>query len=229
MDDLPPHRAALFDVNPRQLVAIAGERLPRRYLRGLNRYRYGPGIFKLDWALDGPLPWKAEQCSRAATVHIGATLEEIAQSESDAYRGSVARAPFVLLCQQSLFDPSRAPAGKPTGWAYCHVPSGSGADMTGAIEDQVERFAPGFRDLILERSIRGPADWESYNPNYVGGDINGGVQDIFQLFTRPVVRLNPYTTPNRAIYICSSSTPPGGGVHGMCGYFAARAALRRAF
>jgi phytoene dehydrogenase-like protein len=225
MGDLPPARAVLFDVTPRQLLRIAGERLPGRYRRQLAGYRYGPGVFKMDWALDGPIPWKAEACGRAGTVHVGGTLAEIAAAERAVWRGEHPERPYILLAQQSLFDPTRAPAGKHTAWAYCHVPHGSTCDMTGRIEAQIERFAPGFRDLILARSARSAAEMERYNPNYVGGDINGGVQDFRQHFTRPTLRLVPYTTPAEGLYICSSSTPPGGGVHGMCGYFAARAAL----
>jgi phytoene dehydrogenase-like protein len=226
LEQLPPARAVLFDVTPRQLLRIAGDRLPAGYRRALGRYRYGPGVFKLDLALDGPIPWRAAACARAATVHIGGTLGEIAAAERVAWRGQQAERPFVLLAQPSLFDASRAPHGKHTIWAYCHVPHGSTFDMTDRIEAQIERFAPGFRDRILARSALGPAAMERHNANYIGGDINGGVQDFFQLYTRPVVSLNPYATPAENIYICSSSTPPGGGVHGLCGYFAAQAVLR---
>jgi phytoene dehydrogenase-like protein len=219
-------RTVLLDVTPRGLLELAGDRLPDGYRRRLERYRYGPGVFKLDWALDGPIPWQADECGRAATVHLGATLEEIAASESAPGRGEIAERPYVLLAQQSLFDPTRAPAGRHTTWAYCHVPNGSSVDMTEAIERQVERFAPGFRERILARSARGPAEFERYNANYVGGDINGGAASLTQLFTRPVARVSPYTTPLPGVFLCSSSTPPGGGVHGMCGYHAARAALR---
>jgi len=223
---IPPARAILFDVTPRQLLRIVGDRLPARYQRALRRYRYGPGVFKVDWALDGPIPWRAAECFRAATVHVGGTLPEIAESERAAWQGRHAERPFVLLAQQSLFDHSRAPEGQHTVWAYCHVPHGSTVDMTEQIEAQIERFAPGFRDRILARSVLGPAAMEAYNANYIGGDINGGVQDFCQLYTRPTISLNPYKTAARGIYICSSSTPPGGGVHGLCGYFAAQAALR---
>ncbi len=226
-DDLPPARAVLFDVTPRQLLRLAGDRLPAGYRRRLERYRYGPAAFKLDWALEGPIPWAAPACARAATVHLGGTLAEIAASERAAWEGQHAEIPFVLLAQPSLFDPTRAPAGKHVVWAYCHVPNASTFDMTERVERQIERFAPGFRDRILARSMMSPARLERYNPNYIGGDINGGVQDLWQLFTRPTLRLAPYTTPAPGLYICSSSTPPGGGVHGMCGYFAARAALHR--
>jgi phytoene dehydrogenase-like protein len=221
--------AILCDVTPRQLLDIAGPELPRRYSKALSRYRYGSGVFKIDWALDAPIPWTAQACAGAGTVHLGGTLEEMVASEDEVIAGRHPEHPFVLLAQQSGFDPTRAPAGKHTAWAYCHVPAGSITDMTAAIERQLERFAPGFHDVVLARSTMTAHAIEGYNENYVGGDINGGVQDIFQHFTRPVARLNPYTTPNRRIFICSSSTPPGGGVHGMCGYFAARAALRRAF
>ena len=219
-------RAVLLDVTPRGLLALTGDRLPTRYRRRLERYRYGPGVFKLDWALDGPIPWRAEECARAATVHLGSTLEEIAASEAAPGRGEIAERPYVLLAQQSLFDATRAPAGQHAAWAYCHVPNGSTVDMTARIERQVERFAPGFRERILARSALGPAALERRNANYVGGDINGGAATLSQLFTRPVARVSPYTTPLPGVFLCSSSTPPGGGVHGMCGYHAARAALR---
>jgi phytoene dehydrogenase-like protein len=207
-------------------LRLAGDSLDGGYRRSLERYRYGPGVFKLDWALDGPIPWRAEECARAATVHLGGTLEEIALSERLPSIGATAAKPFVLLAQQSLFDPTRAPEGRHTAWAYCHVPNGSTSDLTARIEQQVERFAPGFRDRILARSAVGPAWFEEHNPNYVGGDINGGAGDLLQLFVRPAPRLSPYTTPLPGVFLCSSSTPPGGGVHGMCGYHAARAALR---
>ncbi len=226
IDELPPHRAVLLDVTPRQLVRIAGQSLPAGYRRRLEGYRYGPGVFKMDFALDGPIPWKAEACARAGTAHLGGTLEEIATSERAVWRGEHPERPFVLLAQSSLFDSTRTPQGKHTAWAYCHVPNGSTVDMSERIEAQIERFAPGFRDRILARSARNAIEMERYNPNYIGGDINGGVQDWRQLFTRPVARRVPYSTPAKAIYLCSSSTPPGGGVHGMCGYFAAQAALR---
>jgi phytoene dehydrogenase-like protein len=226
LDEVAGFGATLVDVTPRQLLRLAGDRLPPGYARRLGRYRYGPGVFKLDWALDAPIPWAAPEVARAGTVHVGGTLEQMAASEQAAVRGEHSERPFVLLVQPSLFDDTRAPAGKQTAWAYCHVPSGSTRDMTDVIEGQVERFAPGFRDLIAARSALNSADIEHRNPNYVGGDINGGVQDLRQLFTRPVVRRVPYSTPVDGLYICSSSTPPGGGVHGMCGYFAARAACR---
>jgi phytoene dehydrogenase-like protein len=225
--DLPPARVRLFDTSPAQLAAIASTELPGRYLKSLRRFRYGPGIFKMDWALDGPIPWRDPACLTAATVHLGGTLDEIAAGEAAVWRGEHPERPFVLVVQSSLFDSTRAPAGKHTGWAYCHVPSGSSVDLTEVIERQVERFAPGFRDLILARRSMRTADLERYNPNNVGGSITGGVTDLGQLFTRPVVRADPYSTPNPRLYICSASTPPGGGVHGMCGYHAAHAALRR--
>jgi phytoene dehydrogenase-like protein len=227
LDELSGFDTALLDVTPRQLLRLGGDRLPGLYRRRLRRYRYGPGIFKLDWALDGPIPWRAPEASRGGTVHLGGTLDEIAASEEDAVGGRHSGRPFVLLVQPTVFDPTRAPAGKHTAWAYCHVPHGSARDMTEAIEGQVERFAPGFRDLIAARRAMSSVEVERRNPNYVGGDINGGAQDLRQLFTRPVARPVPYSTPVDGLYLCSSSTPPGGGVHGMCGYHAARAALRR--
>jgi phytoene dehydrogenase-like protein len=229
LDELPPARAILFDTSPRALVTIAGPRIVGRYRAGLAAFRYGPGVFKVDWALDGPIPWRSPAVARAGTVHLGGTLDEIVAAEGEVARGRHPARPFVILVQASLFDPTRAPEGRHTGWAYCHVPNGSSVDMTGRIEAQVERFAPGFRDRILARATAGPADLEASNPNDVGGDINGGIEDLRQLFTRPVARLDPYSTPARGIYLCSASTPPGGGVHGMSGYFAARSALRREF
>jgi phytoene dehydrogenase-like protein len=227
--ELPEARAVLLDLTPRQVLDVAAERLPQGYRRALRGYRYGPGVFKLDWALDGPIPWAAESCRRAGTVHLGGSLDEIVASEAAAATASPASKPFVILVQATVCDPTRAPEGKHTAWAYCHVPNGTTQDMTDAIEDQVERFAPGFREGVLARHVTGPAALEAYNPNYIGGDINGGIQDWRQLFTRPVARPLPYATPDRHLYICSSSTPPGGGVHGMCGYWAARTALSRAF
>ncbi len=229
IDELPPARAVLLDVTPQQVLALAGNQLASRYRKQLSRYRYGPGVFKLDWALAGPIPWRSAECRRAGTVHVGGTLEEIAIAERAPWRNEHPERPFVLLAQPSLFDPTRAPESKHTAWGYCHVPSGSTLDMTERIESQIERFAPGFRDLILARHSMNTAAMERHNPNYIGGDITGGVADWWQLFTRPVMRLNPYTTPNPGLFLCSASTPPGGGVHGMCGYFAARAALRRVF
>ncbi len=226
VEELPPSRAVLCDVTPRQLLRLAGQRLPDGYRRKLARYRYGPAAFKIDWALDGPIPWKAADCARAATVHLGGTLDEVAASERAPSKGEHAEKPFVLLAQPSLFDPTRAPAGKHTAWAYCHVPNGSTFDMTERIENQIERYAPGFRGRVLARKVTTPAGLERHNANLVGGDINGGAQDIRQLFLRHGLRI--YSTPAKGLYICSSSTPPGGGVHGMCGHFAARAALRSA-
>jgi phytoene dehydrogenase-like protein len=226
LDELGGPAVTLLDVSPRQLLELVGDRLPAGYARRLRRFRYGPGVFKLDWALDGPIPWRAPEVSRAGTVHLGGTLDEITASEDAASSGRHSERPFILLVQPTLFDETRAPPGKHTAWAYCHVPNGSSRDMTTVIESQVERFAPGFKDLIAARSALGPAEVERRNPNLVGGDINAGLQDVRQLFTRPVARAVPYATPIDGLYICSSSTPPGGGVHGMCGYFAARAALR---
>jgi phytoene dehydrogenase-like protein len=225
VDEIPRAHVVLADVVPRELVRISRGGLPERYERRLSAYRHGPGSFKLDWALDRPIPWRAPDCSRAGTVHLGATLEEISASEWGAWSGRPGGRPFVLLAQTSLFDDARAPAGKHTAWAYCHVPNGSALDMTERIEAQVERFAPGFRETILARHALGPTALESHNRNLVGGDPNGGAMDLGQLFFRPVRKLVPYRTPLRGVYLCSSSTPPGGGVHGMCGYSAARVAL----
>jgi phytoene dehydrogenase-like protein len=229
LGELPPARAVLLDITPLQLLNLAGTRLPGGYRQRLERYRYGPGAFKVDWALDGPIPWRAALCARAGTVHVGGTLAEIAASERAVWRGEHPENPFVLVAQQSLFDPTRAPPGKHVAWAYCHVPNGSTVDMTECLERQIERFAPGFRARVLARSVLPPAALERYNPNYIGGDINGGVQDLWQLYARPTLRLAPYATPVQGLYICSASTPPGGGVHGMCGYHAARTALRLTF
>jgi phytoene dehydrogenase-like protein len=224
--EVPRTRAVLFDVTPRQLLDIAGEHFTGRYRRALKEYRYGPGVFKVDYALDGPIPWKAEECLRAGTVHLGGTLEEVAAGEAAVWRGEHPERPFILLAQQSLFDRTRAPEGKHTVWAYCHVPNGSTFDMTRQIEGQIERFAPGFGERILARASMGPVDLERQNANLVGGDISGGLPDLRQLFTRPVLKPNPYATPARGLFVCSSSTPPGAGVHGMSGYLAARVALR---
>lgn len=226
LDQLPSAKALLLDVTPRQLLQIAGYKFSSLYQWQLTRYRYGMGVYKIDWALDGPVPFRAEACREAGTVHLGNTLEEIALSEQQAMSGIHAEKPYVLLAQQSLFDGSRAPDGKHTLWGYCHVPHGSRESMTEVIERQVERFAPGFRDRIIGRHEMNSADMEQYNPNYVGGDINGGILDIGQLFTRPALRRSPYRTSAKGIYCCSSATPPGGGVHGMCGYYAAKRALK---
>jgi phytoene dehydrogenase-like protein len=227
VDDLPDGSTIFLDVSPRQVLELARQHFDSDYRRQLERYRFGPGIFKIDWALAGPIPWKAEGCRRAATLHLGGTMEEIAAAEREVFLGRHPEKPFVLVAQQSLFDPSRAPAGKHVGWAYCHVPNGSRVDMTERIERQVERFAPGFRDLILARSTRDTAAMQAYNENCIGGDINGGVQDLRQMVVRPIAGPHPYATPSPDIFICSSSTPPGGGVHGLCGYLAAKLALER--
>ncbi|WP_285055993.1 phytoene desaturase family protein [Pedobacter ginsengisoli] len=227
--ELPSAKIVLFDVTPKQLLKIAGHKFSSIYKWQLERYRYGMGVFKIDWALDGPIPFTAAEARKAGTVHIGNTLEEIQLSEQLSWEGKHADKPFVLLAQQSLFDETRAPEGKHTAWAYCHVPNGSTKDMTAIIEQQVERFAPGFRDLILGRHTMDTAQVEEYNPNYIGGDINGGVIDLGQIFTRPALRSSPYRTSAKGLYICSSSTPPGGGVHGMCGYHAAKTALKDHF
>lgn len=229
MSQLPSSRCVLLDMTPRQVLQLGGHRWSSLYEWQLRRYRYGMGVFKIDWALAEPIPWMAEGCRMAGTVHIGGDFEEIAASEAKTAGGVVAEQPFVLLAQPSVFDASRAPAGRHTAWAYCHVPNGSREDMTARIERQVERMAPGFRDQILARHVFDPAQLEEYNPNYVGGDINSGVMDIRQLFTRPALRWSPYRTSSRGIYLCSSATPPGGGVHGMCGYHAARRALKDVF
>ena len=226
MEELPPARAYLFDLTPAQMLKIGGLRWPALYRGRLARYRYGPGVFKVDWALSEPIPWRAEACRRAGTIHLGARVDEISLSEDAAWNGREAEKPFTLVGQASLFDPTRAPAGSHTGWAYCHVPHGSTTDFTAAIEAQIERFAPGFRDVILARHTMNTAQLQAHNPNLVGGDINGGAALLSQLFTRPVAKLNPYATPDPRVFLCSSSTPPSGGVHGLCGHFAAKAALR---
>ncbi|MDB5159313.1 MAG: dependent oxidoreductase [Mucilaginibacter sp.] len=229
LDQLPSSHTVLFDVTPKQLLQIAGHKFSSIYKWQLERYRYGMGVFKVDWALDGPIPFTATECSQAGTVHLGNTFEEIAEGEMLSSKGKVAETPFVLLAQQSLFDKTRAPEGKQTAWAYCHVPNGSTHDMTTIIENQVERVAPDFKDRILAKSTMNTAQVEAYNPNYIGGDINGGIIDLAQLFTRPALRCSPYKTSAKGLYICSSSTPPGGGVHGMCGYNAAKRALKDVF
>jgi phytoene dehydrogenase-like protein len=226
MDQVSEGRVVLFDLTPRQVLPIARGQWPDGFSRQLEKFRYGPGVFKLDWALDGPIPWRAEACRRAGTVHVGGAFDEVIAAEDAVAAGNVAEHPFVILAQPTVADPSRAPAGKHVGWAYCHVPNGSTVDMRERIEAQVERFAPGFTSRILARHVMTPADVERHNANNVGGDINGGIADLRQLFIRPTSRL--YATPNRQLYFCSSSTPPTGGVHGMCGFFAARKALRRA-
>jgi len=223
LDDVPPARAILCDVSPRPFLQLAGSRLPARYRRALERYRYGMGAFKIDWALDAPIPWMNDGCRRAGTVHLGGTLEEIAASERDAWQGRTADRPFVLLSQPTIADPTRAPEGKHVAWAYCHVPGASTADMLPRVEAQIERFAPGFRDIVLARHVMTPADIERHNPNMVGGDIGAGVTDVRQFVARPT--LSWYRTPLSGVYLCSAATPPGVGVHGMCGYHAAEAVL----
>ena len=229
INELPEAKAILFDVTPRQIIKIAGHRLPASYVKRLETYKYGAGVFKMDFALSDPIPWRAKECFQAGTVHLGGTFEEIARSERAHSEGKISEKPFVLVAQNSLFDSTRAPEGKHTAWAYCHVPNGSTADMSEIIENQIERFAPGFRDLILAKATRTPADLERYNANNVGGDINGGAGTLSQLFTRPVTKINPYEMPAEGLYICSASTPPGGGVHGMCGFHAAKSALKKEF
>ena len=227
LSDLPESRVVLLDVGARQFLSMVGDTLPRSYRRRLERFQYGPGVFKMDWALDAPIPWTAEECAGAGTVHLGGTFDEIAAAEAAVWRGEHPEKPFVLLAQPSMFDETRAPTGKHVAWAYCHVPNRSDADMTERIEAQVERFAPGFRTRILSRSVMSSQDMETYNPNYVGGDIGGGANTLRQLFARPVSAFAPYKTPIDGVFLCSASTPPGAGVHGMCGYWAARDALRQ--
>ena len=229
IDELPLSKVILFDITPRQIVKIAGHHLPETYVKRLESFKYGAGAFKMDFALSDSIPWKAKQCFEAATVHLGGTFEEIACSEREHNEDKISKKPFVLVAQHSLFDESRAPSGKHTAWAYCHVPNNSDLDMTDAIENQIERFAPGFKDCILEKTVKLPTDLEKYNANYIGGDINGGAGILSQIFTRPVTKINPYVMPADGLYICSSSTPPGGGVHGMCGFHAAKTVLKREF
>lgn len=229
LSQLPSAKTVLFDITPRQLLQIAGHKFSSLYKWQLNRYRYGVGVFKVDWALDGAVPFTAPECRQAGTVHLGGTFDEIAHGEQLIWKGKHPENPFVLLAQQSVFDVTRAPEGKHTVWGYCHVPHGSTVDMTAAIENQIERFAPGFRERILAKHAINTVELEEYNPNYIGGDINGGAIDLGQLFTRPALRLSPYRTSAKGLYICSASTPPGGGVHGMCGYRAAGQALRDIF
>jgi phytoene dehydrogenase-like protein len=226
LGDIPPARAILLDVTPRQLLRICGEALPHRYARALTRFRYGPGVFKVDWALSAPVPWTASACHRAGTLHLAGSYDELSASEAQVARGEHPEHPMVLVSQPSTFDRSRAPADRATLWGYCHVPHASTVDMLPRIEAQIERFAPGFRDLVLARHVMNSAQLEARNPNLVGGDIGEGANTLRQLFFRPVARANPYRTPIRGVYLCSASTPPGGAVHGMCGYHAAQAALR---
>lgn len=225
LDELPPAKAILCDVTPRQLLGLAGDRLPAGYRRKLEQFKMGPGVHKVDWALSEPIPWTAAGCREAGTIHLGGTFDEVSAAERAPWEGRHAERPYVLVVQYP-FDPSRAPAGKQVAWAYCHVPHGSTFDMTERIEAQVERFAPGFKDTILARNVMGPAAMEAHNANLVGGDITGGANLFSQVFTRPVASLDPYRTPVRGLYLCSASTPPGGGVHGMCGHNAAKSALR---
>lgn len=229
LEMLPSARAILLDVTPRQLLKIVKNGFPCKYKRKLEKYRYGPGIFKIDWALNHPIPWKVAECALGGTVHVGGTLEEICYSEQEVWKGKHPERPFLLVAQPSLFDETRAPKGKHTAWGYCHVPHASTYDMTKQIELQIERFAPGFMDCIIGRSTRSAIEFEQYNPNYIGGDINGGLQDIYQFLKRPISWFHPYSTPIKGLYLCSSSTPPGGGVHGMCGYHAACLALKQCF
>lgn len=229
LGELDGYRAVIFDLTPRQILAVTGSHFPSRYRKGLERYRYGPGIFKIDWALDGPIPWKNPLCLQSATVHLGGTFEQIAEAEQDAWNGRHPETPFMIVAQQSLFDESRAPEGKQTGWAYCHVPHGSTRDMTAVIESVIERYAPGFRDRILATHTLDTTRLEQHNPNMIGGDIGGGANTIIQFLARPVFRYDPYSTPDPRLFIGSSSTPPGGGVHGMAGWNAARRVLTKIF
>lgn len=229
VDELPASRVVLFDLTPRRIIKIAGHRLPESYKKRLEKFRYGSGVFKVDFALSEPIPWRSKECLQAGTVHLGGTLEEISASERANADGKISGKPFVLIAQNSLFDSSRAPVGKQIAWSYCHVPNNSTVDMTEIIENQIERFAPGFRDCIEAKAVMFPANLEHYNANYIGGDINGGAVNLSQIFSRPLVKLNPYSMPIKNFYICSFSTPPGGGVHGMCGYHAAQTVLKREF
>ncbi len=226
LDQLPPSKVIMMDVTPRQLLKIAGDLFPKSYQRQLQAYRYGPGIFKMDWALSSPIPWKNKQCSEAGTIHLGGDEQEIMLSLKELWQNQHSQKPYIILSQPSLFDKSRAPKDQHIAWGYCHVPHGSTVNMSEIIENQIERWAPGFKDCILAKSVKNSKDMEIYNPNYIGGDINGGVQDLYQLFTRPTKRIVPYKTPIDNLFICSSSTPPGGGVHGMCGFHAAKVALK---
>jgi phytoene dehydrogenase-like protein len=227
--ELPPARAVLLDTSPRQFLSLAGRQVSRRAGRPWARFRPGPGTCKVDWALDGPVPWSAEACRRTVTVHVGGTFDEVARSEAEVRAGRHPEHPFVLVAQPCVADPTRAPAGRHTLWGYCHVPNGSDVDMTLRMEAQIERFAPGFRDRVLARATRTASEAESHNPNLLGGDASGGAQTLRQTMFRPVPRWSPYRTPLEGVYLCSASTPPGGGVHGMCGVWAAQAALRDRF
>jgi phytoene dehydrogenase-like protein len=227
LEELPDARALLFDVSPRNLARICGEALPAKYRRKLEAYRHGPGVFKVDYALSAPIPWRNEWCRKAGMVHVGGTIEEIAKSEREAWFGKHPEKPFILVAQPTLDDPSRAPTGKHIAWTYCHVPAGSTENMLERMNAQIERFAPGFRDCVLAQHTTNCAEMEAYNPNYIGGDVIGGVTDLGQLFTRPAGLIQPYATPNPRVYLCSASTPPGGGVHGMCGYWAAECVMKR--
>ena len=225
-DDLGRPKVALLDVSPRQLAAFVGPRAKASFRHSLEHYRYGPGVCKVDWALSGPVPWEAEACRAAGTVHLGGTFEEVAAAEAEVAAGRHPERPFCIVAQPGVVDATRAPQGRQTLWAYCHVPAGSRTDMTARIEAQIERFAPGFRDLVLARTCKTAAETEEMNPNYVGGDISGGMATLRQTIFRPTVRWDNYSTGVPGVYLCSSSAPPGGGVHGMCGYWAARTALK---
>lgn len=227
IDELPPAKAIFLDLTPKQVLHVAGHRLPQAYRRKLENFRYGPAVFKIDYAMSSPVPWRTPDCAKAGTVHLGGSLSEIEEAEQNVARGKLPRRPFILFAQHTLFDPSRAPKDRHTGWAYCHIPHACDVDATDLMETQIERFAPGFRDCVIARCARGPKLLEQYNPNLVGGDINGGLADLWQLLARPVLSFNPYQTPCKTLFICSASTPPGGGVHGMGGFNAARSFLRK--
>ena len=227
VSQLPDYSALIFDTDPLQVANIASKLLPKSYIKRLQKYKFGPGVFKIDYALNAPIPWNDPNCLKASTVHIGGTIEEISKSELDTWEGRITDKPFVLLAQQSLFDETRSPKGKHTCWAYCHVPNGNTQDQSVAIENQIERFAKGFKDTIIAKHSMNTLNFYNYNMNYFGGAITGGSADITQLFTRPVARFNPYSTPNPNIFICSASTPPGGGVHGMNGFYAAKSLTKR--
>jgi phytoene dehydrogenase-like protein len=229
LKEIPACKVILMALTPRQVSALAADELPDRFRKKLIRFKYGPAVFKMDWALKQPIPWKDQTCLQAATVHLGGSFREIIQSEADAWNGKINKKPFVIVAQQSLFDSTRAPADKHTGWAYCHVPNGSNEDVSDIIESQIERFAPGFRDIILARHSYNAEQLQQHNENLIGGDIGGGANNFAQFLARPVLKWDPYATPNPRIFICSSSTPPGGGVHGMCGFYAANSALKKVF
>jgi phytoene dehydrogenase-like protein len=229
LEQLPKAKAYLFDVTPKQLLNIKGFDFSSLYRSRMAAYNYGAGVFKMDWALTDPIPFTDEKCRKSGTIHIGYTPREIEESEKEIHSKNMTDTPYILIAQHSNFDNTRAPEGKYTAWAYCHVPNGSIKDYSEIIENQIERAAPGFKETILQRSKMNTVQLQQWNPNIIGGDINGGRQDITQLFTRPIASLSPYSTPDPRIYICSSSTPPGGGVHGMCGFNSAKKVIKDHF